>query len=259
MTKKRFALVVQLSFAIGCEAYSENRYAIGTADGLPIKDVVTVSCLPIEAPAGATVTCTATIPEGAAIELRGLEFRTTAGVFVADEPKDSIKVEASAEGTATALLTHTKPEVAKVTAKVVDVTSAPAKVTFTEAPAPGALHRAVSLSTDAFGIQATALDEVDVAVVVEAEDETVPKVGSEVVICFYQAGDVKHVEGRVRDQTQSDAQGRVSAKITAGETSYRGPLTISACPAVRGNCPSSKTTSELCAETTLTVVEPLAD
>lgn len=209
--------------------YDEDEYGIGTDDGVPISDVVQLTCADSSVAAGRAVECTATVLANLDKSLRKVTFDTDLGAFVADGSPAALEVTASRAGVASVVLVSGAPGIANVTATIADVRSDEFEITFE--PLAGAAQVA-SITANGFALQATARHELELTVQLTTAEGTVPRPRETMSLELYRdsTGSVAHDERRIRAQTTSDASGGATALITAGETDYRGPVWVRACP-----------------------------
>lgn len=198
----------------------------------------------VPADGASQVTITARIPADAAPANRTLAFTTTAGSFVgADPPGTSIQVQADLEGRAEVTLeSGTQPATARVEASVAGFVRT-LTVRFTPA-----LPESIEVDPGTFALAAGSGNTTTVTATLERSGGGVATQGTEVR--FTATDPAGATVGELRAVTPSDAQGQATALYTAGDTAYRGPVTITA----RVTDPASGAT--VTGSATLQIVDP---
>jgi hypothetical protein len=247
---RRAILFLALMFSgvvqVGC--YEEDDYEIGTKDGVPVDEVVALSCTPASVSVGTKVDCVATIPKGLEAAKRRVLFQTDFGSFAEQGAPTTFERVASRDGEARVKLESAAPGVARVAATIADVTSDNVEVTFDQL---GEAAVVTDVTAEGFALEATARHELAVAAKLETAEGGLPRPRQTATFgLFRDLNETTNLaEARIRALSTSDASGRVSATISAGETSHRGPVWLRACLA-------DSVDLTTCASLELLVVDP---
>lgn len=183
---------------------------------------LTASAAAIPADGVSQATITAVIPADAAAANRTIAFTTTAGTFAgASPPGTSVQVPADVDGRAVVVLqSGTRPAEALVQASVAGFVRT-VTVRFT-----AALPESIDVDPGTFALQAGFANTTTVTATLRRSGGGIATQATEVrFTATNPAGDTV---GEFRAVTPSDAQGQATALYTAGDTAYRGPVTIAA-------------------------------
>lgn len=180
------------------------------------------SAAAIPADGASQATITATIPADAASANRTVAFTTTAGTFQgADAPGTSTQAQADLDGRATVILrSGTRPATAQVEASVAGVVRV-LTVRFT-----AALPETIDVDPGTFSLAAGFGNTTTVTATLRRTGGGVATEATEVR--FAAATPAGATVGEFRSVTPSDAQGAATALYTAGDTTHRGPVTVTA-------------------------------
>jgi len=212
-------MALAVSLILGAGACSEDSPGPVAPDRVL---ALTASADAVPADGASQVTITARIPADAAPANRTIAFTTTAGSFVgADPPGTSIAAQADLEGEAAVTLqSGTQPATARVEASVAGFVRT-LTVRFT-----AALPESIEVDPGTFALAAGPGNTTTVTATLERSGGGVATQGTEVRFTAATPGGA--TVGEFRAVTRSDAEGQATALYTAGDTVYRGPVTITA-------------------------------
>lgn len=210
------ALGLLLLLAGGCS--EDSRSPVDPDEVLALS----ASAAAIPADGVSLATITAVIPAGAAPANRTIAFTTTAGSFAGTSPPGTtIEVPADVDGRAVvALQSGTQPAEARVQASVAGFVRT-LTVRFTQA-----LPETIDVDPGTFSLEPGFANTTTVTATLRRAGGGVATQGTEVR--FTATTSAGAAVGEFRAVTPSDAQGRSTALYTAGDTAYRGPVTITA-------------------------------
>jgi hypothetical protein len=207
---------------------------------------LSASAAAIPADGVSLVTITAVIPSDAAPANRTIAFTTTAGSFAGTSPPGaSIEVPADVDGRAVVFLqSGTQPAEAQVQASVAGFVRT-VTVRFVQA-----LPETIEVDPGTFSLEPGFANTTTVTATLRRSGGGVATQGTEVR--FTATTPAGAAVGEFRAVTPSDAQGQATALYTAGDTTHRGPVTITA----RVTDPATGAT--VAGTATLQIVEPPA-
>lgn len=178
----------------------------------------------VAADASSSAKIVAQISPDAAPERRKVVFKTSSGSFK-NGSGDSVVVEANKDFQATAYLTSIKTLTSEVSIKARSVKSdVTRKIEFTKA-----YPDKIAVTVDSFAIENNFKSEVLITASLSLNNGGKPSVGHRVNFKATDQGghDLGHfLNGQ--DFAFTGADGKTSIRYSAGETSYKGPLTITA-------------------------------